>query len=148
MASLPQVNAQEGMDHDEPTLHGLILESVDSIAGPLAICAAVLTWFLVFNLTVPAPEPAPATSASAPAAAAVLAATPPAALPDAHAHSTSMIGVGFSLPAMRNQMASPDAPALLYTLAQTPATSPHSLRADRPYATAGRVAASSAMPRP
>ena len=137
MASLPQVNAQEGMDHDEPTLHGLILESVDSIAGPLAICAAVLTWFLVFNLTVPAPEPAPATSASA-----------PATLPDAHAHSTSMIGVGFSLPAMRNQMASPDAPALLYTLAQTPATSPHSLRADRPYATAGRVAASSAMPRP
>lgn len=147
--------AEASPDFEETTLHGLILESLDSIAGPLAIFAAGLTWCLAFDLTVPPPEPAPAVlvSASAPAPTDVLARQPENAMPDPTFQMASMIGAGFSVAHPRRPTDAPADPSLasvasLYAVSQTPAPSPHSLRTDRQYATAGLALARTTLLRP
>lgn len=152
MASKHLPQAQASPDLDETTLSALILESLDTIAGPLAIFAAGLTWCLAFNLTVPPPQPAPTTLASAsesmPATTDVLALEPEKAMPGLTAESASMIGAGLSVADARRQTAAPADPSLasLYAVSQNPA--PHSLRTDRQYATTGLALARSTLLRP
>ena len=129
-------------DLEETTLYGLILESLEAIAGPLAIFAAGLTWCLAFDQTVPPPHPAALASASTPATTVVLAPEPENAMPDSTFEAASMIGEGFSVANARRPTVSPIDPSLpsvwsLHAVTQNPAHSPHSLRTDRQYATAG-----------